>query len=153
MMALENSRIARAVRSARVRQASTRRRAAGFSLLELMIVVVVIAILAAIVYPNYRESVLKSRRGQAKADLVEIAQLLERRHTVDNHYGGPVPELSDSSALQHYTFTPTTIANGAQVFTLTATPTGAQLQDACGTLTLANTGAKGNSTGTFADCW
>ena len=135
------------------RHAPAWRRSAGFSLLELMIVVVVIAILAAIVYPNYRESVLKSRRGQAKADLVEIAQILERRHTVDNQYGGPVPVLSDSSALQHYTFTSGNIANGAQAFMLTATPTGSQTQDACGTLSLTSTGEKGNSSGTLADCW
>lgn len=153
MMAWETSRIAGALPSARNHRASAWRRSAGFSLLELMIVVVVIAILAAIVYPNYRESVLKSRRGQAKADLVEIAQILERRHTVDNQYGGPVPTLSDSSALQHYDFTPANIANGSQTFTLTATPRGAQGEDACGTLTLTSTGQKGNSSGTLADCW
>ena len=90
------------------------RRTPGFSLIELMIVVAVIAILAAIVYPNYRESVLKSRRGQAKADLVEMAQILERRHTVQNDYSGLRPVLADSSALQHYTFGPANIAAGAQ---------------------------------------
>ena len=94
-----------------------------------------------------------SRRGQAKADLVEIAQMLERRHTVENHYGGAVPVLSDSSALQYYNFTPTNIADGAQAFTLTATPSGTQVADTCGTLSLTSTGQKGNTSGAFTDCW
>jgi len=126
----------------------------GFSLLELMIVVVVIAILAAVVYPNYRESVLKSRRGQAKADLVEMAQILERRHTVQNDYRGALPSLSDSSALAHYTFGPEGgFASGSQTFTLTATPTGGQAEDVCGTLSLTNTGQKTPSPSTNPACW
>lgn len=134
-------------------RSGSRRLARGFSLIELMVVVVVIAILAAVAYPNYRDSTLKSRRGQAKADLVELAQILERRHTVQNSYAGAVPTLSDSSALRYYTFTPTSLAAGAQAFTLTATPTGGQTADACGTLTLTNTGQKGQSSGTAAECW
>lgn len=127
--------------------------ARGFSLIELMVVVVVIAILAGVAYPNYRESTLKSRRGLAKADLVEIAQILERRHTVNNHYGGTVPVLADSAARRFYTFTPGTLASGAQAFTLTATPSGGQANDLCGTLTLTHTGQKGQSAGTAAECW
>ena len=135
------------------RQGGRRSLARGFSLIELMVVVVVIAILAAVAYPNYRESTLKSRRGQAKADLVEIAQILERKHTVNNSYEGPVPPLSDSSALRYYDFTPATLAAGAQAFTLTAAPKGGQTADACGTLTLSHTGQKGQSGGTAAECW
>jgi len=128
-------------------------RARGFSLIELMVVVAVVAILASVAYPNYRESTLKSRRGQAKADLVEIAQILERRYTVNNSYAGAVPVLSDSSALQHYRFEPESLAAGAQAFTLTATPTGGQAADACGALTLTHTGQKGQQSGTLASCW
>lgn len=128
------------------------RRTPGFSLIELMIVVAVIAILAAIVYPNYRESVLKSRRGQAKADLVEMAQILERRHTVENSYPDEMPNLSDSSALAHYDFD-LEIAAGGQAFVLTAAPRGGQGEDRCGTLSLTSTGQKTNSSGTFAECW
>ena len=56
--------------------------AKGFTLIELMIVVAVVAILATIAMPSYQEHVRKSRRAQAKADLVELAQQLERHHTV-----------------------------------------------------------------------
>lgn len=152
MMASESAHRAGALPSERRRHASAWRRSAGFSLLELMIVVVVIAILAAIVYPNYRDSVLKSRRGQAKADLVEMAQILERRHTVGNAYPDEMPNLSDSSALEHYDFD-LEVAAGGQSFVLTAAPSDGQAEDACGTLTLTSTGQKGNSSGAFTDCW
>ena len=62
--------------------------AAGFTLIELMIVVAVVAILAAIAVPSYQEQVRKSRRAQAKADLVEYAQMAERFFTVNNTYVG-----------------------------------------------------------------
>ena len=154
MMASETSRNAGAMPSVGNRHVSAWRRSAGFSLLELMIVVVVIAILAAIVYPNYRESVLKSRRGQAKADLVEMAQILERRHTVQNDYQGALPSLADSSALAHYTFGPAGgFADGSQAFILTAAPSGNQAEDVCGTLSLANTGLKTPSPTTNPECW
>jgi len=143
---------AAAAMSSRLRRTPARRHSAGFSLLELMVVVVVIAIIAAIAYPNYRESVLKSRRGQAKADLVEMAQILERRHTVENAYPDEIPNLSDSSALEHYEFE-LEVAAGGQAFTLTAEPSDGQAEDACGTLSLTSTGQKGHSSGEFADCW
>jgi prepilin-type N-terminal cleavage/methylation domain-containing protein len=52
----------------------------GFTLIELMIAVVVIAILAAIAYPSYQDSVRKSRRADAKSALMEHAQFMERTY-------------------------------------------------------------------------
>jgi len=130
---------------------------AGFTLIELMVVVAVIAILASIAYPSYQEQIRKSRRAQAKADLVELTQVLERFRTVNNTYA----DADDSTAFfdqsprdssQHYSLT----LDDADVdsFTLTATPTSAsQLKDRCGTLTINQAGAKGNSEGNYADCW
>lgn len=60
----------------------------GFTLIELMLVVIVMAILAGIAYPSYVEQTRKSKRGQVKADLVEYAQLAERFHTTQNTYEG-----------------------------------------------------------------
>jgi type IV pilus assembly protein PilE len=56
--------------------ASRRQRVLGFTLIELMIVVAVVAVLAAIALPSYNDALRKSRRAQAKADLVEYLKSL-----------------------------------------------------------------------------
>jgi type IV pilus assembly protein PilE len=63
------------------------RRQAGVTLLELMIVVVVIAILTAIAFPNYRDFVDRAKRNEAKALLLEIAQNQERFYLQNSTYG------------------------------------------------------------------
>ena len=59
---------------------------AGFTLLELMIVLAIIAILAAIAYPSYQESVRRGRRAEARAALAELIQQQERYMTQNNTY-------------------------------------------------------------------
>ena len=61
----------------------------GFTLIELMIVVAIVAILAAIAYPSYQEHVRKTRRAQAKTDMMETVQQLERRFSARNSYETP----------------------------------------------------------------
>ena len=64
----------------------------GFTLIELMIVVVVLSIIMTIAVTSYRDSVLKARRAEAKADMLEMAQLLERYYTENNSFiGFPAP--------------------------------------------------------------
>ena len=137
-----------------------RRKAAGFTLIELMVVVAVVAILAAIAYPSYQDSVRKSRRAQAKADMVEYAALAERFRTVNNTYltagattftlpSAQSPREAGSPA--HYALALTTQTDNT--FTITATAQGGQARDRCGNLTLTNAGVKGNSTGTLTECW
>lgn len=128
----------------------------GFTLIELMIVVAVVAILASIAYPSYQEQIRKSRRAQAKADLVEMAQVLERRFTVNNSYAGALPFAGSpreaSGAAVRYAITPNPIPAGT-TFTLTATPQGAQASDKCGTLSLTQAGVKAATGGTVQECW
>lgn len=128
----------------------------GFTLIELMIVVAVIAILAAIAYPSFADSVRKGHRGQAKADLLEVAQLLERSRTVNNGYQAFTLPFAQSPR----TGTPRygiALARTATTYTLTATPQGTQLQDTeCGALSINQAGVKSigdGATGTVARCW
>ena len=126
-----------------------RQRVRGITLLELMIVVVIVGILAAIAYPSYQEYVLRSHRADAQADLLELAQWLERRYTVNNQYSGTLPfNQTPRSGAARYNLTVTFPNN--QSFTLTATPAGAQAGDTCGTMTINQLGA---TTAAQANCW
>ena len=62
------------------------RREKGFTLMELMIVVVIIGILSAIAYPNYRQYAARAKRNEAKAELLKIATLQERFYLQNNTY-------------------------------------------------------------------
>lgn len=147
------------MRSRRTRGLVGKRSREGFTLIELMVVVAVVAILAAIAFPSYQDQVRKSRRGQAKADVVELAQRAERFHTVNNTYAGfwaTVPAAQRVSprtgGVAAYVIT---MAEDANVFTITATPQGAQTKDTrCMTLTLNQAGVKTKSgSGQLSDCW
>ena len=59
----------------------------GVTLMELMIVVVIIGILVAIAYPNYRDFAARAKRNEAKAILLEIAQNEERFYLQNSRYG------------------------------------------------------------------
>lgn len=129
------------------------RAARGFTLIELMIVVAVVAILAAIAYPSYTEQVRKSRRAQAKADLVEYAQLAERFHTANNTYVGftlPTNASPREGGTARYNLARATTQS---TFTITATATNGQEKDRCGNLSINQAGVKTNSKGTLTDCW
>lgn len=138
----------------------TNKKIEGFTLIELMITVAIVAILAAIAYPSYLDQVRKTRRSDAQAALMRTAQILERCYTEYNAYNNAnCPAVSGTglaAAYQNtdegfYTLSATLL--NANAFTLQATPQGDQANDSCGNLTLTHTGQKGVSSGTVADCW
>ncbi len=128
----------------------------GFSLIELMIVVAIVGIIAAIAYPSYSNHVRETRRTTAQADLVELAQWMERQYSGDFSYleGGNQPTLPfnqsprTGTAFYNLSFNGTVAAN---TYTLQAVPTGDQTNDTCGTLRLTQTGARSSTSGT--GCW
>ena len=130
----------------------------GFTLIELMIVVAIVAILAAIALPSYNESVRRGRRAEAQTQILQAAQFLERRYTTDGNYGTTLPtdlSQSPSSGTAYYTIALVTNAPTNSTFTLTATPGTNMSGDKCGSFVLVNTGAKSISGGTVAvdECW
>jgi type IV pilus assembly protein PilE len=122
----------------------------GFTLIELMIVVVIVAVLAMIALPAYQEQMRKARRSQAKADLTELAQQLERAYTTNRSYAAAAFNLSTSGITQSprsgepFVAYGITIEQATTTYTLTATPAPgtAQTSDHCGILTLDQAGRK-----------
>lgn len=137
----------------------------GFTLIELMIAVAVVAILAAIAYPSYRQQILKSNRTDARVALMQAAQLLEKCYTVHGAYNDAACNIPASSEHGYYTIIQGTGTNAGDTavnsFTLTATATGNQADDsACGSLSLDNVNVKhakdksGTTNSTVdATCW
>ena len=110
----------------------------GFTLIELMIVVAVVAILAAVALPTYQDSVRKARRTEAKASLSVAAQMMERYLTEKGSYTGATlgsgGVYADHSENNHYALSLADL--GATTFTLNATPLSGQAVDLCGRFTL-----------------
>lgn len=135
-----------------------RHKTKGFTLIELMITVAIIGILAAIAYPSYMESVMKSRRADAKSALLDGTQAMEKYYTENSKYtGATIGTVVPSSSTDGYYTLSFSVAPSAAAFTLQATPTtkGKQNTDKCGNFTLSSTGAKGVNGGSLSvtDCW
>ena len=138
-----------------------RRKQAGFTLLELMITVAIVAILATIAYASYSSQIVKSRRAAGAACLQERAQYMERYYTTHLTYSNaaaqPVIAACDGEVSPHYQVSPVAGSLGAKTFTLQAVPQGGQAtkDTLCGTLTINAQGVRGEG-GTATDatqCW
>jgi type IV pilus assembly protein PilE len=144
------------------------RRPSGFTLVELMIVVAIVAILTAIALPAYQRYIMKARRADAKTALLDLAAREERFFTTQNTYTNSLANLGypgtgtfsvaiNSSGTSYYTLTFNNWNTNGASFTARATPSGAQAADACGTFQLDQLGQQTviPPTGVTApsDCW
>jgi type IV pilus assembly protein PilE len=134
-------------------------RSHGFTLLELVIACAIVAILAAIAYPSYQNSIQKSRRAEATAALLGVASQLERFSTEKGSYTTATLGTGAGAVFANHTensYYNLSLANlTATTYTIRAAPTGAQAADPCGTLTYNEQGFKDVTGGSWtkAQCW
>jgi len=117
----------------------------GFTLIELMIAVAVVAIVAMIAIPSYTAQMVKSRRSSAEAVLLDIAQRQQQYLLDVRSYAPDVATLKTTTPVNVYTYYTIAIAAAAgppPTFTATATPIAGTAQAGDVTLTINNTGAK-----------
>jgi type IV pilus assembly protein PilE len=139
-----------------------RRRPLGFTLIELMITVAIVAILAAVAYPSFIDQVRKSRRAAAQSVLMEVAAKQHQLFLDMRSYASAanasalaaaplkVGVPSDVSSYYDLDVAVTTPAAAPPTFTARAIPKASQSSDKCGTMTLTETGTK---TAAVSNCW
>jgi type IV pilus assembly protein PilE len=128
------------------------------TLIELMIVVAIVALLASIAVPSYRQYVLRANRTEAKAALMQLAAAQEKFYLQNNTYAGnallddaPPAGLGLSATTERGHFTVAITAASATAFSATATAAGGQTADSdCATFTINQAGAR---TATTTKCW
>lgn len=142
-------------------QSPVRCRAVGFTLIEVMVVVAIVSVLAALVYPSYASSVRRGDRAAARAALLEAQQYMERYYAANSRYsvasdGTGAPSLPTRlqaipPGAPKYDLTVSAVTLNS--YTLTADPR--SNSETCGNLTLTNTGVKGRSGSepTVQECW
>lgn len=124
----------------------------GFTLVELLCVMAVVAVLSSFALPNLQSSQQRGQRTLAKLALMKSAHWLERAASLSGIYPSSMPDAVWQSGQLHYRLT---LQSQSHAFVLIATPLGSQSQDPCGQLTLNHTGERGvlNASLSSFRCW
>jgi type IV pilus assembly protein PilE len=146
------------------KMANPRQGCAGFSLIEIVVAVAIVAIIAAIAIPSYKDKVYKGRRADAKTALADLANRMESYYARNNTYatatiatGASATDVlsSATSAGGSYTLSIVPAGTTATTYRIQAVPAGLQAGDAlCGTLSITSGNVKAvTGTGTLSECW
>jgi len=137
-------------------------RRAGFSLVELLVVLVIMGVLSAVALPGYTRYVQRGHRTEAMAALLESQHFMERYYSANGQYLSPANDLpllpqrlqgipSQGTVRYQLSVREATLNS----YVLQAVPEGSMAGDVCGSLTINQAGLRGvlNSTWSVAECW
>ncbi|QNK00491.1 type IV pilin protein [Dyella telluris] len=127
----------------------------GFTLVELAITMVILAILASLALPSYRQYILRGHRADATRALQDVASREESYFFSNSGYTASLTTLGTNSSVAGQYFTVTLASSSSSVYTATATAQGSQAKDAlCTSFSIDQVGRKTvTGTGSPTDCW
>ncbi|MGR9091674.1 MAG: type IV pilin protein [Gammaproteobacteria bacterium] len=130
------------------------KKAAGFTLIELMIVVAIVGILAAVAYPSYQEYGRRAKRAEGRGALLDAATRLERYYSDNNQFTDlGTAKIKTTSDKGNYNLSVALEGNN-QSYTLTAAPVAAFVDTRCGSLSLTNAGEQSETGSESVEyCW
>ena len=147
---------------------------AGFTLIEVMITVAIVGLLASIALPSYSSYIARSRRADARTQLVQVAQFMQRFYAANDAYNldragnGTLTQVpasltvlpSDGTKLYDLAIPAGTLTATSYVIQMVPVVGGVMANDECGTFTLTSTGVRGVTVGGTAGstalrdkCW